>query len=307
MVKKADNERYTSIGHSLFHWKPIRPVSCAARWLWLACYAGDGTKRSVPGLFPGSMHGMAEAAEITYNETFNALDELIVHKLVVFDAENRLLRYLQLPDAHDRAHTFQAISGWFTRFRSLPACPQRDAHVPLLKWMVEQGEVNERMSQMWKTTFGTIAIPTDLPRYGSIALSDTGTAVQPSLFGPPPTPPNKIKTINPSPHPSPLGLDQDPDQDQVSDLGEEEGEDPPAGPLVPSGAIGSPIKRHLQLVPDPPADQPALDAPPERTTALATDPTAEERAQTDREQYAAEMRRAHQEAARALGDPVLMS
>lgn len=306
-MPKKQRQRFTSIGHALFDWEPLLECSGTARWVWLSCYAGSDAKLSLPGLFRGDLYAMTSASRFTYNDTYNALHELITAKLVTFDHRNRILRYLHLPDALDRAHTFQAIHGWFTKFCAFPACPQRDAHIPLLKWMIDQGEKNDKMAAAWRDTFGTIPIPVDQPIFGSPSDSDTGTRVQPSLFGPRVPASNDSNYSNPTGHPSPLGSFPEPDQDQVSDLGEEEDDDPPRGTTSASGAIGGPIKRHLQLVPDPPGDQPALDAPPARTTELTSDPTPEERAQADRAEYAAEMRRAHQEAARALGDPVLMS
>lgn len=250
MASKDPTDKFTSIGNGLFRWIPLRNVSCTARWLWLSCYAGDGAKRSVPGLWPGTLNGMSEAAEITRNDTFNALEELVTKKLVTFDAENRLLRYLEIPDAHDRAHTWQAIKGWWGRFRTLPSCPQRDAHVPLLKWMIEQGEVNEKMGEHWSDSFGRIAIPPNLPSFRSPSSNDTGTAVQPSLFGKLPESDsisnnNKNKDLLPTglarPLATPVAMfsETDPESDLV--LGRGGGSDSGTSPARP---------RHLKLCVD---------------------------------------------------------
>lgn len=237
-------ERYTSIGVNLFRWEPLVECSGTARWLWLSCYAGGDAKLGVPGLFNGDIYSMVSACRFPLNETWNALDNLIDHELVTFDPKNRLLRYLKLPDAHDRAHTFQAISGWFTRFCALAPCPQRDAHVPLLWWMVSQGEVNEKMTSMWQRTFGTIVIPTHLPVFGSPSSSDTGTRVQPSLFGQPSQP--LLLSSNDSRHLNPSGLPCDhgtfPEQDQDLVL-----EDPDQRPEPAGDRDRGP---HLRLVSD---------------------------------------------------------
>ena len=129
---------------------------------------------------------MGDAAEQTPNQVYNALDEIIKARLVSYDAENRVLRYRVLPDARERAHTWQAIHGWWRRFNTVPQCPQRDAHVPLLKWMMDQGEVNEKMSDAWRQTFGTVFVPRAEPDFVAPSLFDNSTSVQPSLFSPPP-------------------------------------------------------------------------------------------------------------------------
>ncbi len=240
-MAKREQGRFTPIGHELFTWEPLTTRSTAARWVWLTCYASGEAKRSLPGLFPGSLLTIADVARMSTNEAGNAIDELVESRLVAFDQRNRLLRYLELPDPYDRAHTHQAISGWWTRFRSLPACPQRDAHVPLLQWMVQQGEVNDKMKDVWSKTFGSVSVPTDLPTFTRLAMSDTSTSAQPSLFGP---------TTHGTPHgrglATPLPLDPDLDLDQEAEKrgGVEQNAGVVVGPwpalrLVPEGPLRS--------------------------------------------------------------------
>jgi hypothetical protein len=234
--------KYTPVSSRVATWKPLARLSCDSRWLWFSLYTGKVAKANVVGLWPGTVNTMADDAEMSSNDVFNALDKLIAANLVEHDQENRLTRLLQLPDALDRAHTAQAIYGWFSKFKNLEACPLRDSHVPLLHWMLHQGSVNAKMEEAWRATFGRIAVPSHVPPFQPLGSADTSTVVQPSLFGPPISPSNKISNSDPSGIHQPSmahGWDQDQDQDQVSDLGSEGEGDRGRG------------RPHLQLVPSP--------------------------------------------------------
>lgn len=253
--------------------------------LWLGLYTSQNAKRSVPGLWPGSLYGMSEDTRLPLNNTFNALGELVEKKLVEFDEAHRLARLTQLPDALERAHTQFAIKGWWTRFTSLPACPLRDAHVPLLWWMIQQGKVGQSMVDMWRMTFGTVAVPVHVPPFQPPGSADTGTEVQPSLFGVRNLSPKKNNNSDdpPSmglsmPHGWPHGLDQDQDLDQVSEKGDPEG----------GGAIARP---HLQLVPN------LADPAPDNGLVQS----AQDEATRARNERAADMKEAFREAAEAAG------
>lgn len=237
-MAKIDQERFSSFGISLFSWEKLMKCTFAGRWLFVTCLGDGNAKRSVPGLWPGNEYAMAAAISANLSEACTALDDLIVNQLVSYDQRNMLVRILDMPDAFERPHTFQAISSMWNRFRSIRQCPQRDAHVPMLKWMLEQGKVNEKMQETWRTTFGTIRVPDHLPLFGSPSSNDTSTSVQPSLFAPReqralPAPPES-NNLDLRHYGTPLPLDQDPDQDLV--LGETGDRDRPAHLRIVSDA-----------------------------------------------------------------------
>ena len=163
-------------------------------------YTSRDAKTSVPGLWPGTVYGMAESG-LSPNEAHNALDRLVARGLAQYDSTNQLVRLTELPDYLDRAHTEQAIWGWWGRFKTLPNVPLRNAHVPLLWEMVSSGKTNQKMVDTWRQTFGTVVIPTHLPTYLPLSSSDTSTVVQPSLFS---AHSNEISKSGPSPLPRDL-------------------------------------------------------------------------------------------------------
>jgi len=273
------SERYTPIGCGLWTWKPWIDRGSDARLLWLALYTSSGAKRSVPGLWPGTLHGMADDCRLSLNQTYNALDELIGAKLVDFDSEQRLARLTCLPDTHDRAHNGQALSGWWTRFCSLPKCTLRDAHVGLLWTLVSAGRPDftgktdeqklklqkgwDSMIGTWRRTFGTIDIPKQLPASSKLSSSDTGTVVQPSLFAPkqilgPDLGSSDFKYSDPPAMDQPT-MAHGPDQDQDLDLPESGGEGGSGGEgATPDGGPTNlvPGPWRLQLVPAEPEPDP---------------------------------------------------
>ncbi len=175
-------QRHTSISSTLTRWVRLREVSIAARWLWIALYTSREAKSCVPGLFFGSVYTAADAAGMTPQDADKHMQELVDARLILWDRRNELVRLIELPDSLDRAHTQQAIYGWWTNFRNVPACALRDSHVPQLQALVMDGKVNDKMREAWKCTFGTISVPASIPFLPSSASSDTSTKSQPSLF-----------------------------------------------------------------------------------------------------------------------------
>ncbi len=273
------NERYTPIGCGLWSWQPWVARGSDARLLWLALYTSPGSKRSVPGLWPGTLHGMSDDSHLTLNQTYNALDELVAAKMVEFDQEHRLARLTALPDAHDRAHNSQALSGWWTRFCSLPKCALRDAAVGVLWWMVAagrpvlEGRTEEqklslqkgwnKMIATWRNTFGTIDIPKATQSYQPLSSNDTGTKVQPSLFGlndisMPKAGSNEISHSDPRPMDQPT-MPHGPDPDQDLDLPESGGGGSGEGSANGRANV-VPGPWRLQLVPVEPEPDPGIAA-----------------------------------------------
>jgi hypothetical protein len=184
---------FTRLGSSIWDWEPWTELGTCARVLWLALFTSAEAKRHVPGLWQGGIPMMADAAHMSADDVRLALDQLLERETVEFDARSRVLRLCHLPDAGEFPSNGKVILGWWTRFKTVPACPVRDAHVRTLQWILDTGAerrgtpLTPDHANAWRTTFGTIQIPA--PRKRGIRrltdLSDTSTSVQPSLFGSP--------------------------------------------------------------------------------------------------------------------------
>lgn len=189
---------YTRIGTSLWSWEPWLAlehdtddlIGCRARLLWLAFYTSPESKRIVPGLWHGSIATMADAARMSSEQALRALDRLIEHGLVEYDQKLRVVRLTKLPDAGESPQNGKVLRSWWTRFRSVPACAVRDAHVATLRWIMEEWsrETGKVLSadhvKAWSETFAQVTIPTSTPGFRSLFDHDTSTASQPSLFAP---------------------------------------------------------------------------------------------------------------------------
>lgn len=181
---------FTRIGGGLWDWEPwVNLESADARVLWLALYTTPAARRICPGLWHGGPLGMAEAARMRQGDVLNALDVLLEHELVEYDPRHRVLRLCELPDAGEYPDNGNILKGWWSRFRTVPACPIRDAHVRTIRWIMDQGATDKGRAlshhhhEAWAETFGTIAIPGTRRRgVKRIADSDTSTAAQPGLF-----------------------------------------------------------------------------------------------------------------------------
>jgi hypothetical protein len=286
--------RHTSLGCGWWRWKPFIEQPTDARILLLALYSSATAKAAVPGLWAGTLHGMSDDARMSLNETYNALGKLIESKLVIYDEENRLARITQLPDACERAHNDRALRGWWGRFITLSDCPLRNAHVPLLLWLVESGKCSEDMKRAWGETFGTIPVPASVPPFRPPGSSDTGTKVQPSLFAP--------AVLNSAPDvknplisgPAVVSLtttrppDPEPDLDQVQDQ---------KGGGLGEGGLSRACRPRLQIVRDPVRE-------PAKGKARAPD---KDEAARERREMAAEMKQTVSDLATTLGVPWLVS
>jgi hypothetical protein len=155
----------------------------------LGLYTSAEAKRIVPGLFVGSITAMAEASKLAVDDTMRALDTLLEREMVEFDRKHRVLRLTVLPDGLESPPNGNVILGWYKRFKSVPQCPVRDAHVTTLRWIMdawsrESGKpVSDRHQQSWNDTFGLVVVP--VPRRRGVRRlldEDTSTDVQPSLF-----------------------------------------------------------------------------------------------------------------------------
>ncbi len=183
---------FTRLGSSLWDWEPWTDLSPAPRLLWLALYTSAEAKRHVPGLWHGGIPSMADAARRPPDEVIDSLDKLLERELVEYDAKLRVLRLCELPDPGERPSNGKVILGWWTRFKTVPACPVRDAHVKVLAWICHEGSRQSRKEftanhvAAWNETFGTIVAPAPRRRgVRRLADSDTSTLIQPSLFPPP--------------------------------------------------------------------------------------------------------------------------
>lgn len=180
---------YTCLGAALWDWEPWTELSLPARVLWLALYTSAEAKRHVPGLWQGGIPSMADAARMQADDVVAALDELLVHEMVEYDQKSRVLRLCILPDAGEYPANGNVIRGWWTKFKTVPACSVRDAHVRTVAWILEVGasqrdaKVSHHHKQAWEETFGRVVVPAPRRRgVRRLADTDTSTAVQPSLF-----------------------------------------------------------------------------------------------------------------------------
>jgi hypothetical protein len=185
---------YTRLGSRLWNWEPFTDLDPLARILWLALYTSTEAKRVLPGLFHGSINAMSDAAKLQPEDTRRALDMLLESKLVEYDQKNRVLRFTKLPDAGEYPSNPSIMKAWWKRFQDLPMCEVRDAHVPVLRWILERGaaEAEKNLTkrptpaheQQWSTTFGTVQVPAPRRRgLRRLLDDDTSTPDQPSLFG----------------------------------------------------------------------------------------------------------------------------
>lgn len=182
---------FTRLGAGLWTWDPwVTLRNADAQLLWLALYTTAEARRHAPGLWQGGVAAMAEASNLMPDAVVSGLERLIAAELVEYDAKLRVLRLSALPDAGEYPDNGKVILSWWTRFKSVPECGIRDAHVATLRWILDEGArragkaVTDHHEQAWRDTFGSIRIPVPRKRGARTLLnSDTSTHVQPSLFG----------------------------------------------------------------------------------------------------------------------------
>jgi len=188
---------YTRLSCLFWEWSRLNQLSPTTRLLWLALYTSPTAKRGVPALWHGSVITMAEAARLPCDETARALDSLIDHDLAEYDPQSLVLRLTELPDAGEWPSAPAILDSWFKRFRMVPACGVRDAHVLTIRWILERGALEAdknhsgkpslKHEEIWGRTFATIRVPSPrrrgVRRFGD--NNDTSTDVQPGLFSAP--------------------------------------------------------------------------------------------------------------------------
>jgi hypothetical protein len=181
---------FTRLGSGVWDWAPFVELDDTTRILWLALYTTAEAKRHAPGLWQGGIPTMADAARMRPDVVVDALDALLAREMVEYDPKTRVLRMTMLPDPGEYPSNGKVILSWWTRFRSVPECGVRDAHIPTLRWIIDTGArlsgkgVTVHHENAWRDTFGAVPIP--VPRRRGVrrlADSDTSTHIQPSLFG----------------------------------------------------------------------------------------------------------------------------
>jgi hypothetical protein len=191
---------YTRLGGNLWDWQPwVTLDSASARLLWLGLYTTPEARRICPGLWHGSPVAMAEAARMPLQDALSALDALLEREMVEFDPKTRVLRLCELPDAGEFPDNGNCLRGWWNKFRTVPQCTIRDAHIRTIRWIMDTGAADKARAlshshnEAWAQTFGTIPIPS-VRRRGvkTVSCSDTSTPAQPSLFPMAPALPNAV-------------------------------------------------------------------------------------------------------------------
>jgi hypothetical protein len=163
--------RYTSVGCGLWDWPRWGPLSLGARNLWLALYTSPEAKRMPPGLWHGGVGTLADAARVELVDALDALDELTGCGLVVHDPHRLVGR---------------AVRGWWGRWETVPACEVRDAHVELLRWLLEPMTADHQKA--WDDTFGTKVGngrangSGNGPGYGPADRTGNGIPIRPAPF-----------------------------------------------------------------------------------------------------------------------------
>jgi len=177
---------HTRLGCSLWTWEPFTSLPTSdAKLLWLALYTTAEAKRIVPGLFHGSIVAMADAARMPADDVVNALDKLLERELVEYDRGLRVLRLTELPDAGESPANGNVLRGWFRKWKTVPACAVRDAHVTTLRWIMDEWcrdnakALSPDHEKAWAETFGLVKIPAPRKRGVRRLL---GRTAQPGLF-----------------------------------------------------------------------------------------------------------------------------
>ncbi len=211
---------YTKIGSMIWMWPPFRrlergpddAVGRGAKLLWLALYTSPEAKQSVPGLFSGSINTMAEVTGSSPDEVRRFLDRLLEDDLVEIDVPNRVLRMIVLPDSGESPTNGNTIRGWWRKFQNVPPCAVRDAHVPLLLWIMQEWSrvhgkaISADHLKAWGETFGRVSPPAARPRPKKHLQTSLFLASDPDL--------NEIRDSETLSKPFRKERDQDQDQDQ---------------------------------------------------------------------------------------------
>jgi len=186
---------FTRVGAGLGCWDAWKMLDDHARVLWITLYTNPNLKR-MPGLCCGSIQSITEWSFQTSDVALGAFDSLLEKELIEYDPKNRVLRLTELPDAGEWPFNGSVLRSWWKWFRIVPECDVRDAHVATLWWLIERGaaesesgQISKQHREIWAETFGKVKIPARRRRgIRRLIDSDTGTAVQPSLFSSVPAP-----------------------------------------------------------------------------------------------------------------------
>lgn len=195
---------YTRLGGNLWDWQPwVTLDNASARLLWLGLYTTPEARRICPGLWHGSPVAMAEAARMPLQDALTALDALLDREMVEFDPKTRVLRLCELPDAGEFPDNGNCLRGWWNKFRTVPQCAIRDAHIRTIRWIMDQGAADKRRAlshshnEAWAETFGTVpAVAVRRRGVKTVTCSDTSTPAQPSLFPTAPALTNAVPVTN---------------------------------------------------------------------------------------------------------------
>jgi hypothetical protein len=222
---------YTNLGAGLWSWDPFvrlerhheDVIGRCTKLFWLALYTTPEAKMVVPGMFVGSVTTMAEASGMPVDSVRVYLDRLLEDDLVEYDIERRVLRMTQLPDCGESPSNGRAIRGWWRRFDTVPRCTVRDAHVTVLRWILDEWSrrngkpISNDHAQAWSETFGRISVPPVRRR--------ATRPVQTSLFSASGSLDPKFNMLDTNKCSTSVGLDPDtdPDTDQDQDLRSEGG------------------------------------------------------------------------------------
>lgn len=159
---EAARERWTPFPATIYDWDPWIDMRSVERDLWWALVASRHASCWPPGLWLGSVALMSDSARMGAEDVEIALARLRAKGLLEYDARLTVGRLTQLPPTDTwRPHAPNAIFGWWTGFRRLPACAIRDSHVPTLKALVTRPTPKHVAN--WDATFGRLAEVTRLP------------------------------------------------------------------------------------------------------------------------------------------------
>lgn len=164
---RSNGPRGTTLGFAVWSWAPFVALSPPAKLLWVALYTTPEARRCPVGLWQGGPAAMAEASSLALEVVTAALaelqapTELAPQGLVEYDPATRVARLVVLPDRCERAASGDVVRSWWTRWRTLPSCPVRDRHLPLLQWLCEMDTRHVR--DAWADTFGGLPQPIRLP------------------------------------------------------------------------------------------------------------------------------------------------
>jgi hypothetical protein len=177
------------VGPNLWQWEMWNRFDDGSKVLWLGLYTTTQAKATPVGLWYGSISTMADATGQLGDAVRTHLDQMIDLRAVEYDQRNKVLRMLELPDFAEAPHNDRAIHGWWNRFKKLPPCRVRDAHVQLLQQLYEVGISTGKTTVMagammaaWQANFAKIIIPAPPVRLQRLSDSNTGTRSQPGLF-----------------------------------------------------------------------------------------------------------------------------